>query len=49
MKGQGAQALVPHNTPVSAATRQAPPSDLNVEVDSSGAIRVMPTTNAPAQ
>lgn len=42
---RGAQALMQHNPPPAvAAAQQAPSSDLNVEVESGGAIRVLPPT-----
>jgi cell division protein FtsB len=51
---KGAQLLMQHNTPSREAAHQTPPSDLNVEVDSSGAIRILPppttsgtVTNSP--
>jgi len=48
---KGGQLLMQHNTAAAAAAApKTPPSDLNVEVESGGAIRILPpTTNAPAQ
>lgn len=50
---KGGQLLMQHNTPAEETAHQTPPSDLNVEVDSSGAIRILPppasgtATNSP--